>query len=166
MDASMLILRLVHFFSGIFWVGSTFVMIGFIAPTVQAAGPAGGQFIQRLIGGTRYVTVIASAAGLTMLSGLLMYGRISTGFNPAVMFNSRLPLTVGALAGILAGIVGGSVAGRASARLAALSQKIGAQGQPPSAEQAAELQRLQQRIRNGSALTAVLMALAVIGMAV
>lgn len=39
MDVYMLVLRLVHFFSGIFWVGATFAMIGFVVPTAQSLGP-------------------------------------------------------------------------------------------------------------------------------
>lgn len=166
MDWYMIALRLIHFFSGIFWVGSTFFLIGFLAPTVQASGPEGGRFMQRLMNGTRFSTVIAVAGGLAMLSGLLMYWRISDGLNPGVMFNSRLGLTIGAIAGIAAGIVGGAVQGRASGRMAALGQQIAAQGGPPKPEQMTQMQALQETIRQGGVITAILMSIAVIGMAV
>ncbi len=165
MDAYMIILRLIHIFAGIFWVGATFFMVGFVEPTVRASGPVGGQVMQKLMSGTRFSVAVAAAGGLTMLSGLLLYWRISNGLTTAVMFGSRLPLTLGAISGILAGVLGGGIQGRASARLAALGQQMAAGGTPDPAH-LAEMQKLQETIRQGSAVTAVLMALAVIGMAV
>jgi uncharacterized membrane protein len=165
MDIYMIILRLVHFFSAIFWVGSTFFMVGFLEPTVRASGPEGGRFMQRLMSGTRFTAAISAAGGLAMLSGLLMYWQVTSGLTPAVIFGSRLPLTVGALAGITAGIVGGAVAGRSSARLAALGQQISAQAGPPNSTQLAEMQSLQETLRKGTVTAAILMSIAVIGMA-
>ncbi|MFQ5419025.1 MAG: hypothetical protein ACE5EY_01550 [Anaerolineae bacterium] len=161
----MIILRLIHIFCAIFWVGTTLFMVGFLETAVQASGPEGGKVMQKLVGSTRFPLVIAIAGWLTVLSGLWMYWQM-TGFHAAVMFDTRLPLTLGAIAGIAAGIVGTVIQGRASGQLAALGQEMAAQTEPPSPEQLAALGGLQATLKRGGRLNAVLMALAVIGMVI
>ena len=109
----MAILRFVHIFSAIFWVGTTLFLVLFLEPTVRCLGPDGGKFMQRLLGGTRFSLVIALSAWITIIAGAFLYWPL-TGWSPQVMFGSRLPLTLGALAGIAAGVVGAAVTGRAS----------------------------------------------------
>lgn len=165
MNVVIVLLRLIHIFSAIFWVGTTLFMVGFLETAVQAAGPEGSKVMQKLIGGTRFSLVIAIAGWLTVLSGLWMYW-LMTGFNIAVMFDTRLPLTLGAIAGILAGVVGTAMQGRASGQLAALGQEIATQGSPPSPDQLAAMGGLQAIIKRGGRLSAVLTVLAVIGMVI
>ena len=50
----MALLRFVHIFSAIFWVGTTLFLVLFLEPTVRSLGPDGGKFMQRLLGGTRF----------------------------------------------------------------------------------------------------------------
>jgi len=140
-------------------------MVGFLEPVIHASGPEGGKVMQKLVGGTRFPLAIAASGWLTVLSGLLMYWQI-TGFDTAVIFTTRLPLTLGAIAGIAAGIVGTAVQGRASGQLVALGKQITAQGNPPSPDQLATMGGLQETIQRGSRLSAVLMVLAVIGMVI
>ena len=159
----MVLLRFIHIFSSIFWVGTTLFLVLFLEPTVRSLGPDGGKFMQRLLGGTRFSLVIALSAWVTIIAGVLLYWPL-TGWSPQVMFGSRLPLTLGALAGIAAGVVGAAVTGRASGQLQAVGKDMATQGGPPAPAQLAEMQRLQAKIRQGSILSAVLMVLAVIGM--
>ena len=156
--------RFVHIFAGIFWVGTTLFMILFLEPTIEALGPHGSKFMQKLIGGTRFSLAMALAGWLTIASGVLMYWPITGGLDAALMFTIRLPLTLGALCGILAGIVGTGVQGRASGQLMALGREIAAQEVPPTPIQLSAMSALQTRIRLGSRLTAILMVMAVIGM--
>lgn len=157
------ILRFVHIFAAIFWVGTTLFMVLFLEPTIKSLGPDGGKFMQRLLGGTRFSLAMGLSGWITVLAGVLLYGPV-TGWTADVILKSRLPLTIGAVAGIAAGFVGTLVQGRSSSRVMALGNEIAAQGAPPSADQASELQRHQARIRRGSRLTALLMVVAVIGM--
>lgn len=159
----MQIIRFIHIFSAIFWVGTTLFMVLFLEPTVAALGPDGGKFMQRLLGGTRFSLAIALSAWITILAGLGLYWPV-TGLAPNVMLGPRLPLTIGAMAGIAAGIVGAVVTGRASGQLQTLGQQIASQGGPPAPAQLAEMQQLQGKIRQGSRWAAVLMVVAVIGM--
>ena len=160
----MTILRFIHIFSAIYWVGTTLFMVLFLEPTVRALGPDGGKFMQRLISGTRFSLSMTVSGLLTVLAGLLLFGSVTGSWSANIMFGPRLPLTVGAIAGIAAAIAGGAVQGRASGQLQALGQKIAKQGGPPTQEQAAEMGRLQATIRQGSHWSAVLMVVAVIGM--
>ena len=121
--------------------------------------------MQHLAQRRRLPLVLGIAGALTVLSGLIMYGRLAAsthgqwaGSRPGVAYG------VGALAAILGGIAGGAISGRAARQLAAIGQTAGPTG--PSAEQQAEMGRLQQRIALGSKLTAVLLAVAAGTMAV
>ena len=160
-----LVLRLVHIVGGVFWVGAVFLMVGFIFPTVRETGPAGGRFMQELMQ-RRLSVFMNSAAGLTMLSGLIMYGRMTAATNGA-WAGTRAGMTfgIGGLATIVAGIIGGAIVGRGGARLAKLSQAAHASGGAPSPEQAAEIGRLQARMTKAMRAVAVLLFIAVAAMA-
>jgi HAMP domain-containing protein len=157
------IIRFLHVFSAIFWVGTTLFMAFFLEPTLRALGPEGGKVMQRLLSGTRFALAISASGIVTVLAGVLLYAPV-TGMAPAVMFGARLPLTLGALAGIAAAAFGGAVQGRASGRMRDLGQQIAAQGKPPSPEQLAEIGALQASLRQGSLWSVILMVVAVIGM--
>jgi hypothetical protein len=164
MDMYMLILRLIHILSGIFWVGTAFFFVLFFEPVIKASGPAGGTIMGRLTL-TRFPMVMALASILTVVAGFLMFLVDSRGFQ--IDWISTLPgiaLTTGSLAGILAFFVGLSVQMPASARMAAIQKEIQAAGKPPSPSQLEELNVLQDRIATASRWGAVLMVIAVIGM--
>lgn len=157
------VLRLIHVFSAIFWVGTTFFLLLFLEPALDALGPAGSKVMQKLAGGTRFSLAMGLVGWSTVLSGLLMYAEY-TGFDATVMFSNRLPLTLGAVCGILAGFTGTLIQGRASGKLVALGRRMASQAGPPSQQQLATIGVLQATIRRGSHITAGLAVLAVIGM--
>ena len=159
----MFLFRLIHIFSAIFWMGSTLFIGLILEPAVTALGPEGSKLMQRLAGG-QLSRAMSIAGLLTILSGLWMYGSVSGGFDPAVMLSARLPLTLGALAGFAALLVGALVQARATGKLKSLGQQIAAQGSPPTPEQVAQMAALQNTLRRGGRLNALLMVLAVIGM--
>ncbi len=164
MDIAITLLRVIHIFSAIFWAGVTFFTLSILEPTVRASGPEGSRFMARLatVGGMSRTMGIAGA--VVIISGLLMYGPVTGNLNPAVIFNGRLALTLGAIAGLAAGVSGFLIQGRTSGRLAKLGAAIAAQGQPPSPAQAQELAALQAAMSRGTVISAVLMALAILGM--
>lgn len=162
-----LLLRFVHIVGGVFWVGAVFLMVGFIFPTVRETGPTGGRFMQELMQRRRLSVFMNSAAGLTMLSGFIMYGRITAATDGA-WAGTRAGMTfgIGGLATILAAIIGGGIVGRGGARLAKLSQAIQAAGGAPSPEQSAEIGKLQTRMGKAMRAVAALLLLAVTTMAI
>src|SRR5262245_51669695 len=101
MDILMIILRLIHIGSAVFWVGGTLFLWRFVTPAVQKMGADGAKFMRALLNDTPYLTAIPAAAVLAVLSGGWMYIRDSQGFN-ADWFRqtSTIVLTIGALAGI------------------------------------------------------------------
>ncbi|RME11093.1 MAG: hypothetical protein D6802_07655 [Ardenticatenia bacterium] len=159
----MVLLRLIHILSAIFWMGSTLFIGLILEPAVAAAGPEGSKFMQKLAAGP--LSRMMSITGmLTILSGLGMYISFSGGFDPTVMFSTRLPLTLGALAGLGALLVGMVVQAPATKQLNALGEQIASQGGTPTPEQMAQIAALQRRLRHGGRLDVILMLLAVLGM--
>src|SRR3990172_1148338 len=76
LDILMVILRLIHIFSAVIWAGLAFTMVLFITPVVQTMGAEGGKFMQRISSGKIFRRFVPSVAGLTVLSGLIMYYRL------------------------------------------------------------------------------------------
>jgi uncharacterized membrane protein len=165
MDIFMMILRIIHILSGIFWAGTAFFFVLFFEPTIKAAGPAGGTVMGRLTL-TRFPMVMALSSILTVVAGFLMYWLDSGGFQ--VNWISTPPgvaMTIGSLAGILAFLLGGAVQMPASARMAVLQKEIQTAGGTPAPSQMEEMRVLQERISNASRRGAALMTIAVLGMA-
>ena len=163
MDFYLLTLRIIHIVGGVFWAGSAFMLVQFVAPAVTLAGPEGAKFMQRLVLGTRFVVVTATTAGLTVLTGLLLYWRASGGLRTEWMSTGTgVMFTIGGLAGLIA-LFAGTAIGANSRKLATLG--AGLQG-PPSPEQAAEIARLQNRLSNLGAATAILLLVVLIAMAI
>lgn len=161
-----LILRVIHILGGVFWAGWAFILAGFLEPAVDAAGPAGGEFQKALVQKTRIMPVMIAAPLLTILTGILLYWETSGGFSLAwIASGNGLALTIGGLAAIVA-FVAGMVINRPTAeRIGALGREMQASGGPPTPEQQAEMQVLQERLSRAGAVGAVLMLVAVIGMA-
>jgi uncharacterized membrane protein len=160
-----ILLRLIHILAGIFWVGAVFVVAGFLVPTVRETGREGGRFMQHLAQRRRLPVFLGIAALLTVLSGFAMYGRlVSSTHGQWASTRPGIGYGVGAVAAILALIAGAAISGSAARRMAAIGQTAGTAG--PSAEQQAEMGRLQARMALGSRVTAGLLAVAVGAMAV
>lgn len=162
MDYYLLLLRIIHIVGGVFWAGSAFMLVQYVAPAVNLAGPEGAKFMQRLVLGTRFVLVTATTAGLTVLTGLLLYWRASGGLNADWMSTGTgVMFTIGGLAGLIA-FFAGSAIGANSRKLATLGASL--QG-PPSPEQGAEVAALQNRLTNLGAASAILLLVVLIAMA-
>jgi hypothetical protein len=162
MSMSMMVLSLVHIAFGAFWVGAVLLLAGFIGPAVEAAGPAGGTFMQKLNMETRFPMAMSVAGGLTMLSGIILYWIVSNHLSVDWLgSNHGLLITIGSVAGLGAGVAGLTLSKRASLGLARLISEIQAAGAPPSAEQQARMQKLKAALRRGSTLTALLLLIAV-----
>ena len=165
MDVLMIVLRLLHIASGIFWAGTAFFTVSFLQPAVSASGPEGGKVMQQLAR-SRFTTTITVAGTLTVLSGLLMYWRDS-GFQLAwIVSATGLTFTIGGLAGLGGLSVALFVSRPAIRRVAELSKLVVASGGPPSPAQMAEIQALQARMTRGGRWLAVLLGIAVVAMAI
>src|SRR5207247_8578412 len=82
-NVTMVVLRLIHILSGIFWVGTTFFLVGFLQPVVAQSGPEGGRIAQRVMSQKRFDAAMSAAAWLASPAGLVVYGRGFREFQPA-----------------------------------------------------------------------------------
>jgi uncharacterized membrane protein len=166
MDVYMIILRLIHITGGVFWVGSDLLMIYFVEPTVVALGPAGGAFMQRLTKHTRYAQAMPIGALLTVVSGILLFGRVSGNFNGDwLLSTSGLLLSIGSIAGIIAFLEGMTLIGPTVNRMEQLRSSMEEQQGPPALEQLEEIQRLQTRLNRAYQYMIVLTLVSIAGMA-
>jgi hypothetical protein len=161
----MLLLRLVHILAGIFWVGTMFLVAGFLVPTVRETGREGGRFMQHLMQRRRLQVFLGLAMLLTILSGVIMYARFAAATHGAwAATRPGIGYGVGALSAVLAAAIGGAIGSSAGRRMLAVGQAVGASG--PTPEQQAEMARLQARMSLGARLAAGLLVVAAGAMAI
>src|SRR3989304_1569899 len=142
MDLYVIVLRLLHLFSGVFWVGTIFFTALFLLPRVKQAGPLGAQFMQRLSQPPLTAT-LSLAAGLGVLSGNLLYWR-----------------------GVGAASIGIFVSRPTANRMGGLGLEIAASGGQPNPTQVTEMQGLSARLERALYQTAYLLVISLIAMAV
>ncbi len=164
MNYLMVLLRLIHVVGGAFWAGAALVLFFFVTPAIGANGEAGQKFMGYLMGKTRLTMVLASAAGLTILAGAILFWIDSGGFTSAWLGSGPgIGFSLGALSGLIA-FIAGIMAARGNTELAALGQEI--QGKPTAA-QSTRLVAIQSRLRITGSINAwfLLLAAALMGMA-
>jgi hypothetical protein len=167
MISLLLVLRLVHIISGVYWAGTLMFFVTFLEPSLRALGPDGGKVMMELAK-RRYLVILPSIAALTILSGLWLMWIVSDGFQPAWM-GSRfgIVLSSGALAAVLAFAIGVFVMRPAAMRTMKLAANM-AQVSDDATRIArmAEMQSLRERSVVAARTVAGLLALVVAAMAV
>ena len=166
MSILIMVLRVIHIFSGVFWVGFAIFNIAFLQPAVHATGTEGQATMQYLTRKTRLLSTVYATATLTMLSGLTMYGLL-LGFRLSV-FRSGYGaiLSIGSIAGIVAWIYAVVVIRGIFNQMGALGQAIQAQGSPPNSKQATQMQALVARLNRVGQVALGFLVIALLGMAV
>jgi hypothetical protein len=106
------LLRFIHVVGGILWAGAVLTLTWFVAPAVMRNGPAGGRVMQDIMTKGRLPTWLGASAGLTMLSGFVLYGR-NTSISNGTWAGSRFGIVIGigAVSAVVAMILG-SINGR------------------------------------------------------
>lgn len=165
--AFMIVLRLLHIVAGVFWAGTAIFVAAFLVPSARATGPDGGRLVQHIMQHRRLPIYLGIAMVLTTLSGLTMFWLFSARTGGAWARSPQaITLGVGALLAIAGGIVGAALSAPIGLAIGALADRIQAGNGPPSAEQSAEMARLQQRITVATRTAAALLLGAVVAMAV
>jgi hypothetical protein len=165
-DLYMVVLRILHILAGVFWVGAGFTTILFLQPTAREIGPAAGPFMAHLAGKMKLVDRVIVAAAITIAAGLLMYWRVTDGLDGDILTSAYgISLTVGALCAIAAFVLGITVVRPTIQETLAIGREVAASGGPPTPEQGARLQALQQRSKQVGTATLPLLVVAVAGMA-
>jgi uncharacterized membrane protein len=160
------ILRLVHILSGVAWAGANIILAQFINPSVKATAPESGKFMQYFAQKSGYPRFAEVTGWLTILAGLGLYWIVSNGFQASWFTTSRgIVLTIGGLLAIITMVIAYAMQKPAAKRMGAIGQEIQASGGPPTPEQLAELQAQQKKLEKGARWSAILLTLAVAGMA-
>ena len=159
------VLRLVHIISGVFWVGSVLFATVLLMPTVKAVGPPGAAIMNKL--GHKMSLAMMVAAVLTIGAGIWLL-IIDSGGNPGVWMQSGAGRAFGLGGGlaIVTMIFGMSINAPTANRMSAIGAAVAKRGGPPTAEEAAELQRLQSRLMTAGVAVAILLLVATGFMAV
>ncbi len=166
MNIGVILLRIVHIFAGVFWVGGGILTFAYIEPAVKATAPAGQKFLQYLLVQRRFSFSMGIASLLTVLAGATLYWGDSGGFQWAwITSPTGLGFTIGASMGLTAFFVGLLLIKPTAERLGTLGQQISASTQPPASEQLAELNRLQARMATVERWDFVLLSIALLAMA-
>jgi len=79
MSALIIIARVIHISSGVFWGGAVLFVNFLLGPSVMAAGPDGAKVMQQLVK-RHYFEIVIGAATLTIVSGFYLIWVASGGF--------------------------------------------------------------------------------------
>lgn len=162
MNIIIIILRLIHIFSAVFWVGAGLLFNFFIVPAVNATAENGQKFVQHLMNKTRVTVMLSAAGGSAVLAGIMLYAIDSGGFTSAwTRGGAGMGFGIGGAFGIIAFIFGIMI-GRNNTALG----KIGAQikGQP-TAEQLAQIAAIRKNLNTLTPINTWALILATLFMA-
>jgi hypothetical protein len=160
-------LRLLHVVVGAFWVGSVVFVAAFLIPTIRAVGPSGAPIMGHLVQVRRLPVVLLVSAWITILSGaaLAWHNAGPLGFRWFSVGPGRF-FGLGAVLAVVATLIGMTINTPTARRIGAITRRLQTGGGAPSAEDQAELGRLQSRLTNATNTVAVLIVLALMAMAV
>lgn len=77
MDWLQLVLRIVHIFAGVAWVGGAALFFFYIEPTINKLGPDAEKFVDELVNRRRVPIYFINVSTLTVLFGLILYSSSS-----------------------------------------------------------------------------------------
>ncbi len=162
MNVFLIVLRLIHILSGVFWVGGAMIAYFFLFPAVAATGAAGQQTMGYMVNKGRITVRLTVAGILTVLAGGVLYWIDSHGLSSSWTVSAPgLGFALGAIFALV-GLGGGIVAGRSFQALGRIA--AAAQGKP-SAEQMSEMQAIQKRLALASRINTFALILALACMA-
>lgn len=168
MDWFVVIFRVLHIGAGTFWVGSAFLFFFFIDPSTRVLAPDALQgFMSELMGRRRTAAVIFVASLITVLAGLVLYWRASSGFDlDWITTSTGIGFTLGGIAALVSFFVGLLVIMPSIRGLGTLGAQIAAAGRPPTEEEGARLHALESRLQAAGRVDLVGLSLAVLFMAI
>lgn len=157
------LLRVVHIFAGVFWVGAAWLLTFFLGPAAQALGPDGGKFMGYLNTRLRLSIYISVAAVLTVLAGWALYF-----MNWGMLWPDSKTITfaIGGVFGLIALGIGGGIVGPTSHKMTKLGSELASQGKPPTDEQKAQMGALQKRLGTASLWNSIVSSIALFLMAI
>ncbi|MEA2522054.1 MAG: hypothetical protein QOI81_1700 [Actinomycetota bacterium] len=164
----MLVFRVLHIVSGIFWVGSAFFVTVFLEPTAGELGPAAGPVMVHLMEKRKVGQIITGIAAFTVIGGLFLYWRdwhTYASFGDWIGSAFGAVLTVGAVTAIAAFALGAAGIPPTINQMNTLGKEMAEAGGPPPPEKMAAMTSLQHRLKVISRTDLVLVTIAIFAMA-
>lgn len=162
MNYLVVVLRLIHIFAGVFWVGGSLILTFFVGPTVAATAESGQKFMAHLVTKAKITAWITAAAILTVLAGGWLYWIDAQGFTSAWWKSSSgIGFGIGGLLALV-GLAFGIIVGVNTTKLGTLASQI--QGRP-SSEQMSQIQSARKQLAYAGPINTIALALALIFMA-
>jgi uncharacterized membrane protein len=160
------VLRIIHIFSAVTWVGGGIFLLSVLTPTVRDAGPDGGRFMLQLSKYGRLGRLLTISSVLTVLAGILIFYPTTNGLNQAYLQSpTGISLTIGAIVGILALGHGAFATGPITRKMEAIAKQILDQKGPPAPELMQQAQALGVKLGSNAGVSVGLAALALLFMA-
>jgi len=167
MGIVIVVLRALHILGGIFWAGGTWMLYGFIVPSVEATRPESNRFMQHLAGHSGLPVVSNLAGFASVVAGLALFGPVSGHFDRDWMRSPHgIVLSIGAAVALLAFLESQFVMSPAGRKLGAIGRAIAASGGSATAEQAQQAQALQRKLLGAGRRGMVLLAIAALLMSI
>jgi uncharacterized membrane protein len=165
MNLLFVLMRTVHIFASVLWVGGAIAWSFYFSPSIKASGPSGAGVLQNLIGRQRYPLYMNAVSLLTILSGAYLILVDSGGFQLSwFRTGPGLGFTLGAVVGIAVFFVGLFGIKPRGERMGALGREIGQSGGPPSPTQLAEMAKLEQEMGLIERIDFVMLVVALLAM--
>lgn len=164
MQMELFVLRIAHIVGGVFWVGGITLMAFFVFPSVRDAGPAGGPVMAGLAQ-RKLMTLMPVVAIVTILTGLRLLMRASSGAPGWYSTPSGMMYSMSGGLAILIFLHALAVARPKSMRMLEVSKLLAA----PDADReklGAEMKALQAKVAFNFRLTATMLLVATVGMAI
>lgn len=162
MNVLLIILRLLHILSGVFWVGGSMIAYFFLSPAVAATGEAGQKMMGYMVSKGRMSARITAAAVVTVLAGAILFWIDSHGFtSPWTVSAPGLGFGLGAILA-LAGLGVGMQVGRSVHTLGEIATAAAGK---PTPDQIGQMQAAQKRMATASQISTILLILALACMA-
>jgi uncharacterized membrane protein len=159
------ILRILHIFGAVAWIGGGMFMTSVVLPSAKDAGADGAKFMQAVGRSGRLVRLFTGASITTTLAGLILYPMLQY---PTLMSAGSLGaiiLTIGALVGILTFLHGIFGSGSVSRKMVNLSKEMASRNGPPTPEQIQLAQSLATRSANQAAISVAMGSITLLLMA-
>lgn len=166
MNIEVLVLRVLHVVGAITWGGTAFFVAWFLLPALGEAGPAAGPLMAALVK-RRLFVIIPVVAVITMLAGLRLLWITSHGFSPQFL-ESRVGLTyvAGAVAALAAFTTFMSVNYPIIGGMGQLQHRMAQAADAERGALAAQMNALRGGAASGALISALLLMVATIAMAV
>ena len=160
------VLRIIHIFAAVTWVGGGIFLLSVLMPTVGDAGPDGGRFMLHLSKYGRLGRLLTVSSLLTVLAGLLLFYPTTGSLNSSYLTSPNgITLTIGAIVGLLAFLHGAFVSGPVTRKMEAVAKQILDQKGPPPAELMQQAQALGAKLGRNAAVSVGMAAVALLFMA-